>query len=75
MARDALFPDGLVRPKAPYSPVVVAATTSTPPARSAFDVSGTLVAGGIAEQTPADAREPRAHASSRRAARSTTSSR
>ena len=35
MARDALFPDGLVRPKAPYSPSFAAATTSTPPARSA----------------------------------------
>jgi 2-iminobutanoate/2-iminopropanoate deaminase len=51
MARDALFPDGLVRPKAPYSPVVVSGDLVYTAGQVAFDGSGTLVAGGIAEQT------------------------
>jgi 2-iminobutanoate/2-iminopropanoate deaminase len=51
MARDALFPDGLVRPKAPYSPVVVSGDLVYTAGQVAFDASGTLVAGGIAEQT------------------------
>ncbi len=51
MARDALFPDGLVRPKAPYSPVVVSGDLVYTAGQVAFDESGTLVAGGIAEQT------------------------
>ena len=51
MARDALFPDGLVRPKAPYSPVVVSGDLVYTAGQVAFDESGTLVAGGITEQT------------------------
>jgi 2-iminobutanoate/2-iminopropanoate deaminase len=51
MARDARFPDGLVRPKAPYSPVVVSGDLVYTAGQVAFDQGGTLVAGGIAEQT------------------------
>ena len=51
MARNALFPDGLVSPKAPYSPVVVSGDLVYTAGQVAFDGSGTLVAGGIAEQT------------------------
>jgi 2-iminobutanoate/2-iminopropanoate deaminase len=51
MARDALFPDGLVRPKAPYSPVVVSGDLVYTAGQVAFDERGTLVGGGIAEQT------------------------
>ena len=51
MPRDALFPDGLVRPKAPYSPVVVSGDLVYTAGQVAFDTSGTLVSGGIAEQT------------------------
>ena len=51
MPRDALFPDGLVRPKAPYSPVVVSGDLVYTAGQVAFDESGTLVAGGLAEQT------------------------
>ena len=51
MARDALFPDGLVRPKAPYSPVVRSGDHVYTAGQVGFDPSGTLVAGGIAEQT------------------------
>ncbi len=51
MPRDALFPDGLVRPKAPYSPVVVSGDLVYTAGQVAFDASGTLVSGGIAEQT------------------------
>ena len=51
MARDALFPDGLVRPTAPYAPVVVSGDVVYTAGQVAFDASGTLVAGGIAEQT------------------------
>ena len=51
MARDALFPDGLVRPKAPYSPVVRSGDHVYTAGQVGFDPSGTLVVGGIAEQT------------------------
>ena len=51
MARDALFPDGLVRPKAPYSPVVRSGDHVYTAGQVGFDANGTLVAGGIAEQT------------------------
>jgi 2-iminobutanoate/2-iminopropanoate deaminase len=49
--RDALFPDGLVRPKAPYSPVVRSGDHVYTAGQVAFDATGTLVAGGAAEQT------------------------
>ena len=51
MPRDALFPDGLVRPKAPYSPVVRSGDHVYTAGQVAFDATGTLVAGGTAEQT------------------------
>ena len=51
MARDALVPDGLVRPKAPYSPVVRSGDHVYTAGQVGFDPSGTLVVGGIAEQT------------------------
>ena len=51
MARDALFPDGLVRPKAPYSPVVRSGDHVFTAGQVAFDPAGVLVPGGIAEQT------------------------
>jgi 2-iminobutanoate/2-iminopropanoate deaminase len=50
MAREALFPDGLVRPKAPYSPVVLSGDLVYTAGQVAFDANGNLVAGGIAEQ-------------------------
>jgi 2-iminobutanoate/2-iminopropanoate deaminase len=49
--RDALFPDGLVRPKAPYSPVVRSGDHVYTAGQVAFDATGTLVAGGTGEQT------------------------
>ena len=51
MARDALFPDGLPRPKAPYSPVVRSGDHVYTAGQVAFDANGDLVSGGIAEQT------------------------
>ena len=51
MPRDALFPNGLVRPKAPYSPVVRSGDHVYTAGQVAFDATGTLVAGGTAEQT------------------------
>ena len=51
MPRDALFPDGLVRPKAPYSPVVRSGDHDYTAGQVAFDATGTLVAGGTGEQT------------------------
>jgi 2-iminobutanoate/2-iminopropanoate deaminase len=49
--RDALFPDGLVRPKAPYSPVVRSGDHVYTAGQVGFDAEGQLVAGGVAEQT------------------------
>ena len=51
MPRDALFPDGLVRPKAPYSPVVRSGDHVYTAGQVAFDATGALVPGGTAEQT------------------------
>lgn len=51
MARDALFLEGLAVPKAPYSPVVRSAGNVFTAGQVGFDAGGTLVAGGIAEQT------------------------
>jgi 2-iminobutanoate/2-iminopropanoate deaminase len=51
MARDAFFPDGLVRPKAPYSPVVRSGDHVYTAGQVAFDGSGAVVPGGITEQT------------------------
>jgi 2-iminobutanoate/2-iminopropanoate deaminase len=51
MARDALFPEGVARPKAPYSPVVRSGDFVYTAGQVAFDENGQLVAGAIAEQT------------------------
>ena len=51
MAREALFPDGVARPKAPYSPVVRSGDHVYTAGQVGFDVEGKLVAGGVAEQT------------------------
>ena len=51
MPRDALFPDGLVRPKAPYSPVVRSGDHVYTAGQVAFDATGALVPGGTGDQT------------------------
>ena len=51
MTRDALFPDGVARPKAPYSPVVRSGDHVYTAGQVAFDERGTLVDGGVAAQT------------------------
>ena len=51
MTRDARQPDDVVVPKPPYSPVVVAGDLVFTAGQVAFDASGTLVEGGIVEQT------------------------
>jgi 2-iminobutanoate/2-iminopropanoate deaminase len=47
----ALQPEGVARPKAPYSPVVVDGDLVLTAGQIALDGTGTLVAGGIEEQT------------------------
>jgi len=49
--RQALQPEGLAKPKPPYSPVVVTGETVYTAGQVAYDADGTLVGGGIAEQT------------------------
>lgn len=51
MSRDAVFPEGFPRPKAPYSPAVLSGEHVYTAGQVAFDEDGMLVAGGIAEQT------------------------
>lgn len=51
MPRDAVFPEGLVRPKAPYSPAVRSGDHVYTAGQVAFGADGQLVPGGIAEQT------------------------
>lgn len=51
MTRDAIQPDGVARPKAPYSPVVVSGDHVFTAGQVGYDSSGVLVAGGVAEQT------------------------
>lgn len=51
MTRDAIQPEGVARPKAPYSPVVVSGDHVFTAGQVGFDASGALVAGGVAEQT------------------------
>jgi 2-iminobutanoate/2-iminopropanoate deaminase len=48
--RQALQPEGLARPKPPYSPVVVSGDTVYTAGQIANDPGGNLVEGGIAEQ-------------------------
>lgn len=49
--RDASFPDGVARPKAPYSPVVRSGDHVYTAGQVGFDADGQLVAGGVTEQT------------------------
>jgi 2-iminobutanoate/2-iminopropanoate deaminase len=51
MPRQALQPDGMAKPKPPYSPAVVSGDTVYTAGQVAFDAEGNLVEGGIAEQT------------------------
>lgn len=51
MSKRALQPEGLVTPKAPYSPVVVAGDRVLTAGQVGFDERGELVEGGIAAQT------------------------
>jgi 2-iminobutanoate/2-iminopropanoate deaminase len=51
MSRRALQPDGVARPSAPYSPVVVSGDLVFTAGQVGFDAAGELVAGGVAEQT------------------------
>jgi 2-iminobutanoate/2-iminopropanoate deaminase len=51
MARTALQPDGVARPKAPYSPVVVSGDHVFTAGQVAYDERGELVAGGLEAQT------------------------
>jgi 2-iminobutanoate/2-iminopropanoate deaminase len=49
--RQALQPKGMAKPRPPYSPVVVSGDLVYTAGQVAFDSSGTLIGGGIAEQT------------------------
>jgi 2-iminobutanoate/2-iminopropanoate deaminase len=51
MPRQAFQPEGMARPKPPYSPVVVSGDTVWTAGQIAYDVEGNLVGGGITEQT------------------------
>ena len=49
--RDAPPPDGVVTPRAPYSPVIRSGDLVFTAGQVAFDANGAPVPGGIAEQT------------------------
>lgn len=51
MTRDARQPEGLPAPNPPYSPVVIAGDLVYTAGQVAMDASGTIVEGGIVEQT------------------------
>jgi 2-iminobutanoate/2-iminopropanoate deaminase len=51
MPRQALQPDGMPRPKPPFSPVVVSGDLVYTAGQVAHDAEGSVVAGGIEEQT------------------------
>ena len=51
MTRIAKQPDGLPRPAAPYSPVVITDGFAFTAGQVGFDAQGDVVAGGIAAQT------------------------
>jgi 2-iminobutanoate/2-iminopropanoate deaminase len=51
MSRDGRQPEGVARPIAPYSPVVVSGDLVYTSGQVAFDHEGALVPGGIEEQT------------------------
>lgn len=50
MSKRAIQPDGVARPKAPYSPAVVDGDFVYTAGQVAFDGQGELVSGGIEEQ-------------------------
>jgi 2-iminobutanoate/2-iminopropanoate deaminase len=49
--RRAFQPEGMAKPKPPYSPVVVSGDTVWTAGQIAYDAEGNLIGGGIAEQT------------------------
>jgi 2-iminobutanoate/2-iminopropanoate deaminase len=49
--KQALQPEGVAKPRPPYSPVVVSGDLVYTAGQVAFDPSGTLIEGGIEEQT------------------------
>jgi 2-iminobutanoate/2-iminopropanoate deaminase len=51
MSRNAIQPEGVMRPKAPYSPVVVSGDHVFTAGQVGFDLEGNVVPGGIEEQT------------------------
>src|SRR5437879_12287653 len=51
MPRQALQPEGMAKPRPPYSPVVISGEMVYTAGQVAFDETGTLVEGGIEEQT------------------------
>jgi 2-iminobutanoate/2-iminopropanoate deaminase len=51
VTREAIQPEGVARPKPPYSPVVVSGDHVFTAGQVGFDADGNVVAGGIAEQT------------------------
>jgi 2-iminobutanoate/2-iminopropanoate deaminase len=60
MVRVAPQPEGLARPKAPYSPVIVSGEYVFTAGQVGFDERGDLVPGAIAEQTRQALRNVRA---------------
>ena len=51
MPRQALQPDGIAKPRPPYSPVVISGDMVYTAGQVAYDAAGALVEGGIEEQT------------------------
>jgi 2-iminobutanoate/2-iminopropanoate deaminase len=51
MPREAIQPDGVARPKAPYSPVVASGDLVYTAGQVAYDADGNLVPGGLREQS------------------------
>lgn len=51
MPRQALQPEGMAKPKPPYSPVVVSGDLVYTAGQVGYDAEGKLVEGGIEEQT------------------------
>jgi enamine deaminase RidA (YjgF/YER057c/UK114 family) len=70
--RDAPAPESVVRPRAPYSPVVRSGDLVFTAGQVAFDERGEPVPGGIAEQTTQALANLEAGLSQRPAVRSTT---
>jgi 2-iminobutanoate/2-iminopropanoate deaminase len=51
MPKQALQPEGMAKPRPPYSPVVISGDTVYTAGQVAYDANGALVEGGIEEQT------------------------